>query len=163
MLHNKLTKLTYSELLEYASQPRTLIKKPVQYNDKAHNAFYDLVNKLKERERRTVNASLAREYVKSKKLLPCVEYLLQNGADKGQRNNSTIALASALFQIGHTREEVTEIIENWNEVKNEDPLTQRELYTTISSAYNNVNNNICYGCNAFRELGICVKDCPINK
>lgn len=160
---NKLTKMTYSELLEYASQPRTLIKKPVQYNDKAHDSFYELVDKLKERERRTVNTSLAREYVKSKKLLPCVEYLLQNGADKGQRNNSTIALASALFQLGHTREEVTEIIEDWNEVKNEDPLTQRELYTTISSAYNNVNNNICYGCNAFRELGICVKDCPINK
>ena len=160
---NKLVAMSYEELLEYASQPRKVMKKPVQFNKKAHDAFYELVDKLAEREKRTVNTALAREYVQSKKLLPCVEYLLQNGAEQGQRNNSTIALANALFQIGQSKEEVTEILMDWNENKNEAPMSERELITTINSAYNNIQNNVCYGCSAFRELGVCVKNCPINK
>lgn len=31
------------------------------------------------------------------------------------------------------------------------------------SAYNNSKNNIFYGCGAFKDLGICVKKCPIHK
>lgn len=161
---NKLIDMSYTELLTYASQPHILIKKPVKYNQKAHDAFYELIKKIKDSEKRTVNTAIAREYVSNKKLLPCVEYLLQNGADEGQRNNSTIALASALFQIGHTKEEVIEILDNWNQAKNEVPLTERELLTTINSADVSVNHNgMCYGCSAFRELGVCVKNCPINK
>ena len=160
---NKLVNMSYNDLLEYASQPHKVIKKPKQFNQKAHDAFYELIEKLAERERRTVNTAIAREYVSNKKLLPCVEYLLQNGAEEGQRNNSTIALANALFQIGHSKEEVIEILEVWNEEKNEVPISERELITTINSAYNNIQNNVCYGCSAFRELGVCVKNCPINK
>lgn len=160
---NKLVNMTYEELLDYATQPHKFIKKPVQYNHKAHEAFYELVNKLAERERRSVNTAIAREYVQNKKLLPCVEYLLQNGAETGQRNNSAIALANALFQVGHNMDEVIEIMDTWNEVKNEDPIPQKELHATISSAYNNIRNNVCYGCSAFKELGVCVKNCPINK
>ena len=127
------------------------------------NKYYELLHRLSEREKRTVNTAVAREYVSNKKLLPCVEYLLQNGAEKGQRNNCTIALASSLFQIGHSREEVIEILDTWNQTKNEVPIPDRELYTTINSAYNNSRNGIYYGCSAFRELGVCVKNCPINK
>ena len=160
---NKLVNMSYNDLLEYASQPHKVIKKPKQFNQKAHDAFYELIEKLAERERRTVNTAIAREYVNNKKILPCVEYLLQNGAEEGQRNNSTIALANALFQIGHSKEEVIEVLEVWNEEKNEVPISERELITTINSAYNNIQNNVCYGCSAFRELGVCVKNCPINK
>ena len=160
---NRLINMTYEELLEYASKPHKMIKKPKQYNPKAHDAFYALIDKLAEREKRIVNTAVAREYVSNKKLLPCVEYLLQNGAEEGQRNNCTIALASSLFQIGHSREEVIEILDTWNQTKNEVPIPDRELYTTINSAYNNSRNGIYYGCSAFRELGVCVKNCPINK
>ena len=163
IMFKDLINMSYEDLLDYASRPHTFIKKPKMYNKKVHDAFYELVNKLSERERRSVNTSIAREYVSSKKLLPCVEYLLQNGAEEGQRNNCTIALASSLFQIGHSREEVIEILDTWNQTKNEVPIPDRELYTTINSAYNNSRNGIYYGCSAFRELGVCVKNCPINK
>lgn len=161
--YNKLIKMSYSELLKYASKPHKIIKKPRIYNQKAHNAFYELVNKIQEREKRTVNTTVAREYVSNKKLLPCVEYLLQNGANEGQRNNCTVALASALFQIGHSKEEVIEILDTWNQTKNNSPIPDKELYTTINSAYNNSRNGIYYGCSAFRELEVCIKNCPINK
>ena len=163
IMFKDLINMSYEDLLKYASRPHTFMKKPKIYNKKVHDAFYELLHRLSEREKRTVNTSIARQYVSNKKLLPCVEYLLQNGADEGQRNNCTIALASALFQIGHSREEVIEILDTWNQTKNEVPIPDRELYTTINSAYNNSRNGIYYGCSAFRELGVCVKNCPINK
>ena len=163
IMFKDLISMSYEDLLEYASRPHTFMKKPKIYNKKVHDAFYELLHRLSEREKRTVNTSIARQYVSNKKLLPCVEYLLQNGADEGQRNNCTIALASALFQIGHSKEEVTEILEVWNKTKNDIPISDKELYTTINSAYNNSRNDMYYGCSAFRDLGLCVKGCPINK
>ena len=163
IMFKDLINMSYEDLLKYASRPHTFMKKPKIYNKKVHDAFYELLHRLSEREKRTVNTSIARQYVSNKKLLPCVEYLLQNGADEGQRNNCTIALASALFQIGHSKEEVIEILEVWNKTKNDIPISDKELYTTINSAYNNSRNDMYYGCSAFRDLGLCVKGCPINK
>ena len=163
IMFKDLINMSYEDLLKYASRPHTFIKKPKMYNKKVHDAFYELLHRLSEREKRTVNTSIARQYVSNKKLLPCVEYLLQNGADEGQRNNCTIALASALFQIGHSKEEVIEILEIWNKTKNDIPISDKELYTTINSAYNNSRNDMYYGCSAFRDLGLCVKGCPIRK
>ena len=163
IMFKDLINMSYEDLLKYASRPHTLMKKPKIYNKKVHDAFYELLHRLSEREKRTVNTSIARQYVSNKKLLPCVEYLLQNGADEGQRNNCTIALASALFQIGHSKEEVIEILEVWNKTKNDIPISDKELYTTINSAYNNSRNDMYYGCSAFRDLGLCVKGCPIRK
>ena len=163
IMFKDLINMSYEDLLKYASRPHTFMKKPKIYNKKVHDAFYELLHRLSEREKRTVNTSIARQYVSNKKLLPCVEYLLQNGADEGQRNNCTIALASALFQIGHSKEEVIEILEVWNKTKNDIPISDKELYTTINSAYNNSRNDMYYGCSAFRDLGLCVKGCPIRK
>jgi hypothetical protein len=155
--------MTYEELIEYAKAPKKIIKNPVKYNPKANEAYYDLVNKIEERERKAINTAVAREYVKEKKLLPCVEYLLLNGAPVGQRNNSLVALASALFQIGESLESVMETLEEWNNTKNDEPIGINELRATINSAYNNSRNNIYYGCGTFKDLGICVKGCPIHK
>lgn len=160
---SKLINMDYEQIKEYASKPRNTIKKPVKYNKEASENFFALVEKLDEQERKTVNIKIAQEYLKEKKLLPCVEYLLLNGSPNGQRNNSTVALANALFQIGHTLEEVTEIIETWNVTKNEEPLSAAEIRATVNSANNNVQNNVHYGCSAFKDLDICVKNCPIHK
>ena len=143
--------------------PKKAIKTPIKFNQKAQEAYFELINRLEERERKAVNTAVAREYVNSKKLLPCVEYLLQNGAPVGQRNNSLVALASALFQIGESLESVLETLEEWNTTKNDEPIALAELRATVHSAYNNSRNNIYYGCGAFKELGICVKKCPIHK
>ena len=161
--YSKLINMTYEELIEYAKAPKKIIKNPVKYNPKANEAYYDLVNKIEERERKAINTAVAREYVKEKKLLPCVEYLLLNGAPVGQRNNSLVALASALFQIGESLESVMETLEEWNNTKNDEPIGINELRATINSAYNNSRNNMYYGCGTFKDLGICVKGCPIHK
>lgn len=161
--YNELINMKYNDLVKYASSIKEYELKKYKYNEKAAISFNNLIDKINKREREKTNIKVAKEYIKKKELLPCVKYILQNGSTNGQRNNTTIALANSLFQIGYTKKEVTEIIELWNDTKNEEPLPLKEITITIKSAYNNSKNNIFYGCSSFRELDVCVKGCPIYK
>ena len=114
-------------------------------------------------EKSKINTKLAKEFIRRKELLPCVQYILNQGCTKGNRNNTTVALANSLFQIGKTYEEVLEIIIYWNSEKNDEPLDRAEINTTVRSAYNNAKNGIFYGCGAFKDLDVCIKGCPIHK
>ena len=163
ILYNDLINMSYDELIDYASKPKDIKSDDYLYNDKASESFTNLIEKLNKRDREKINIQVAKEYIRKKELLPCVKYILQNGSPNGQRNNSTIALANSLFQIGYNQDEVVEIITTWNETKNEEPLPDREIRATIKSAYNNSKQNIYYGCSSFRELDVCVKGCPIYK
>ena len=161
--YNDLLDMTYDDLKQYASAPVEYTIIPTQHNVKAEEAFNSLIERIDKKDKEKINMKVAREYIKRKELLPCVKYILQNGATNGQRNNSTIALANSLFQINYSKDEVTDIITTWNNTKNEEPLPDKEIIATINSAYNNSKNNIYYGCSAFRELDVCVKGCPIYK
>lgn len=161
--YDDLIDMSYNDLIEYASKPKDIEPNEYLYNDKASESFANLIEKLNKRDREKINIQVAKEYIRKKELLPCVKYILQNGSPNGQRNNSTIALANSLFQVGYNQDEVIEIITTWNETKNEEPLPDREIRATIKSAYNNSKQNIYYGCSSFRELDVCVKGCPIYK
>ena len=161
--YDDLIDMSYNDLIEYASKPKDIEPDEYLYNDKASESFANLIEKLNKRDREKINIQIAKEYIRKKELLPCVKYILQNGSPNGQRNNSTIALANSLFQVGYNQDEVIEIITTWNETKNEEPLPDREIRATIKSAYNNSRQNIYYGCSSFRELDVCVKGCPIYK
>ncbi len=154
---------SYDELKAYASKPK--IAKPCiyKYNHKAREAFDALIEKIDAEEKAKINTKLAKEFIQKRELLPCVQYILKNGCAKGQRNNTTVALANSLFQIGKDFDEVLEIITYWNTEKNEDPLDQAEIRTTVMSAYNNAKQNRFYGCTVFKDLDVCVKGCPIHK
>jgi hypothetical protein len=154
---------SYDELKAYASSPK--ITKPCVYkfNPKAREAFNELIEKIDLEEKAKINTKLAKEFIQKRELLPCVQYILKNGCAKGQRNNTTVALANSLFQVGKDFDEVLEIITYWNATKNEDPLDQAEIRTTVMSAYNNAKQNRFYGCTIFRDLDVCVKGCPIHK
>ena len=161
--YDQLIDMTYDELKTYASEPIEINLPQYKLNEKAKEAFNNLIERLDKKDKEKININVAKQYIKRKELLPCVKYILQNGSPNGQRNNSTIALANSLFQIGYKEDEVNEIIITWNETKNEEPLPDREVRATIKSAYNNSIQNIYYGCSSFRELDVCVKGCPIYK
>lgn len=161
--YNDVANMTYEQLKEYASSPKYLRKIRSKYNEKANEKFYELIKEIDKKEASKINIKLAHEFLKKKELLPCVKYILQNGSPIGNRNNTTIALANSLFQIGNSLEEVTEIINQWNISKNDSPLSQSEVNATILSAYKNSKQEIFYGCSSFKELDVCVKSCPIHK
>lgn len=161
--YNKLKDMNYTEMVEYAKEKKTILPKIYKENKDANIAFFEIIEQIREEEKRTINYKAARQIMEQKELLPCVKYILQNGAIKGGRNNLTMALSSSLFQIGKTYEEGLDIVSSWNSKKNDPPLTQREITTTVTSAYRNVQDGKKYGCNSFRELDVCVKGCPVRR
>ena len=154
---------SFDELKTYASKPKTSKPRIYKFNPKAREAFDELIERIDTEEKAKINTKLAKEFIQKRELLPCVQYILKNGCGKGQRNNTTVALANSLFQIGKDFDEVLEIITYWNAEKNEEPLDQAEIRTTVMSAYNNAQQNRFYGCTVFKDLDVCVKGCPIHK
>ena len=155
---------TYEDMKEYASEAKipTVIKIYMR-TQKANDAFDGWIDEIKEEEKKTINHKVARQFLEKKELLPCVKYILQNGSTQGGRNNTTNALASALFQLGKSYDEVIDIMQTWNTNKNNPPLPGREVEVTTMSAFKNVEAGKKYGCSAIRMLGVCLKDCPIRK
>lgn len=154
--------MSYDDLVEYASQPKPMLLTDTTYNDKARKAFEEFVIASQEKQKRSINYNVARTMLANKELLPCVKYILANGATKGGRNNTAMALASALYQRDSNDEDkVLEIMKEWNSTKLDEPLSNREIEATTRSAYNNVKDGKRYGCGAFIDLGICIKGCPI--
>ena len=154
---------SYNDLIDRARTPQAIVEPNKEYNPKADEALNAMVNELKERQKKTINHKVARQMLQNKELLPCVKYILQNGAQKGGRNNTAMALASALFQRNEDRAYVEQIMDTWNRTKLDEPLPERELELTVRSAFNNVNDGRRYGCGAFIDMGICVKGCPIRR
>ena len=154
---------SYEELKQYATAPKLNVPKVYKFNAKAREAFDEIIERIDAEEKAKINTKLAKEFIQRKELLPCVQYILNHGAPKGARNNTTVALANSLFQVGKTYEEVLEIITYWNKTKNEDPLDDNEILNTVRSAMNNAKQNRFYGCTVFRDLDVCVKGCPIHK
>ena len=154
--------IKYEELLKYASTPKELKEVDNTYNVNADISFNSLIEEIKERQRKTVNHKVARQMLEKKELLPCVKYILQHGAQKGGRNNTTMALASALYQREPDNQQVVlEVMQTWNYKKLDEPLSDKELEATVLSAYRNVQDGKRYGCGAFMDMGICVKGCPV--
>ena len=164
MTLEQIRNITYEELIEYASEPKEIIKVTGDYNPKAEYCFNSLIDSIKERQKKTVNHKVARQMLENKELLPCVKYIIQHGAQKGGRNNTAMALASALYQREPNNEQgILNIMKEWNNTKLDDPLSDRELYLTVRSAYKNVQDGRRYGCGAFIDMGICVKGCPVRR
>lgn len=159
----QLKTITYEDLIAYASEPKKICEPIKNYNPKSELAFNNIIKEIKDRQKRTINYKVARQMLEKKEILPCVKYVLQNGAVKGGRNNTAMALASSLFQRNNNKDEIEEIMLTWNNTKLDEPLPERELKTTIQSAFNNVRDGKRYGCGAFIDMGICIKGCPIRK
>ena len=102
---NDLRVMNYLDLTEYASEERPLLETNKEYKPESRQAFDIFVEDIKNRQKRSINHRVARNMLANKELLPCVKYILQNGAVKGGRNNTAMALASALYQRDSSNEE----------------------------------------------------------
>lgn len=146
---------TYAQMKLYASKPRFDIKRTnVKSNYEAHKKYLEYIKAQSEEDKQV----LERPKKKLKKmdgLLPCLAYMLENPPEKGCRNNTTIILASALFQCGGTINEVTDILLEWND-KNPNKISQHEIRNTVHSAYRQFKNDRGYGCKSVKELGQCL-------
>ena len=161
--YSQLMEFSLQEIIDWAREPRDYDIDAPQLVKKSAEHYKEVFRreKLKAKLKQARKKKEFKIPEKRKKLLPCVVEILKTGAAKGQRNNTTVALASSLMQSGVKRDEVEDIILDWNQA-NEPPLSESEIVTTISSAYRTLSNGMGYGCQTFKDLGYCVgKTCKI--
>lgn len=146
---------SYAQMKYYASKPRFDIKRTnVKSNFEASKRYREYINAQIQEEEKV----LERPNKKLKKmdgLLPCLAYMLENPPEKGCRNNTTIILASALFQCGGSVKEVTETLLDWNN-NNPNKISQYEIRNTVHSAYRRFKEDKGYGCKSVKQLGQCL-------
>lgn len=162
----ELYQLSFSDILEMSKMPRKIEKTKKAFNKKAAQYFYiktkELFKKQKELQDNRLTRIHNKVFKEQKEILPCIQLLLKADCPKGERNNTTILLASAIFQAGKTMEETLRIVEQWNN-ENTDPLPQKEIEITVRSAHAMFLNNKGYGCASIKELGFCDKECRVLK
>ena len=151
-----LRRASFQDICKLATRPQLMFKPAPKLIPEAKKAFEEWLKTQSAATNKTTKK--AGEYKipdKEQELLPCVKAILQNGASEGQRNNTTVALASSLLQSGRKFETVEKVLTEWNEY-NDPPLAPVELHTTLMSAYSMLQNGKRYGCGAFRDLGLCL-------
>lgn len=109
----------------------------------------DIVYKPRDKKKYSLNTRF-------KKMLPCTLNVLDDGCGRGNRNNVTVAVSSALLQNGISFDEVEDRILTWNEEKNDPPLPEREVRRAVLSAYQGLQRGMRFGCTKMKEYGYCV-------
>lgn len=152
---------SYEEIKLYAEKPREITSLNIQNSEQAVRAYIDMICLLYRAQQAKQDKKNKRRVVYDE-LLPCVEQLLQEGTTQGYRNNSSVALASALLQCGNTEEEAVARLIEWNE-KNQPPLPEKEIARTAQSARILFDAGKEYGCAFFKSIGACLhnKDCKL--
>lgn len=159
-------KLSYEDIKEYSSLPKEVTHQDVSPVDKAINKLTAIKSSIKEAEiKRKKKLAIPTNVDLSKITFPsCIQEIYKTGCAEGNRNNTTIILASAFFQKGVDYETTFSIINKWNNEKNDPALSDGEIQTTVMSAYQQVQSGRRYGCSSIRDMDLCVgKECKIYK
>jgi hypothetical protein len=148
---------TLQEIKDYALEPKESYFPEPEYIEKAAVHLQEVVEEYNESQKASVRRGSPFIGGK-KKILPCIQEILKQGAPQGTRNNTTVLCASALCQSGMDYEDVLTMISVWNETYNVPKLDNKEVERTVRSAYDGVINGKAYGCRAVKELGLCLRE-----
>ena len=152
--------MSHEAMLRYACKPKIIRWTPPVFCERAQEAFNEALERI---QPKAIASKETKDLVfEDGEILPCVQYLLDNGASQGNRNNTCVAIASSLMQNGHKPSEVSEMMLEWNE-KNEPPLPEHEVLTTVKSAHQLLVQGRGYGCTFFKDAGYCQDGCPLLK
>lgn len=156
--YEMLSNCTLDEMKDWASQQREMASMNPQLIQEAAEAYQKLT---KETEVRVAKRIIKKAPAANSSLLPCIQSMLDNGAEVGQRNETTVALASGLLQAKRSYEEVVEQLKEWNNDCNAEPLSETELMNTINSAHQMFLDDKKYGCTKYSDLGYCSETCHL--
>lgn len=156
---DELRNLSEDQIKELARQPRQLQLNIVyETNNIAQRQFqkmiqeYYLLDKESKKDRR----------FKSKYNFtpPCIQYILENGAEEGQRNITIACLTGFCKNSGKSLNETIEFISEWN-AKNVKPTGEQEMKKTIKSIF--MGEKI-YGCSTLKLISVCDESiCKLSK
>lgn len=96
-------------------------------------------------------------------LFPCVDRMINSIHNQGDRNKILVIIASHFFQKGISYDETYDFLSSWNLEHNEPALDQKEIVTTVKSAFKLYESGRNYGCHTILETGFCNMDCTFDK
>lgn len=156
-----LRSMNHQSMMRYASKPKVIRWGIPEYSERGAMAYNQILEQQK--SAKTKAEDIDRTIIfEDGEILPCVQYLLDEGVSEGNRNNTCVAVASALMQNGFKPKDTSEIMLEWNQV-NEPPMDETEVLTTVKSAHQLLTQNRGYGCTFFKEAGYCQDECPLLK
>lgn len=162
--YEDIVKFSYEEIVEYASSPKVVQVAPVDTVDKAKTKLHSIIDNIeKSKEKKAKSILIPKNVDFSNITFPkCIQEIYKNGAVDGNRNNTTIILASAFLQKGIDYNTTLALINKWNLERNSPSLSDNEILTTVSSANQQVQSGRRYGCSSIKDSGLCVgKECKI--
>lgn len=156
----ELRNLSEQAIKDLARQPRedVVFQKPVSVNNIARTQFqkdiqeYLTFDKEARKDRR----------FKSKYNFtpPCIQMILENGAQEGERNITIACLAGFYKNSGKSLDEAIDAIEEWNS-KNIKPTGSNELRKTVRSIF---LGSKTFGCSTLKTITQCDEQhCPLAK
>lgn len=149
------------EIKELAQQPRQLESRYPAYNPFANTQYKRYIEQMVQEKQTAEKEMKKRGNRKLTYTPPCIEHLLEEGAEKGSRNNTLAALASFKKAQGASLEEALEELSEWNSTKNNPMIHPQELNKTVRSIYAGYRN---YGCSRLKEISICkIEECRLKR
>ncbi len=149
LTYDELKSLSISEIKELAKRPRHIETTQPELCPQARSIMTSYKHKI-QLQRKNVKK------VKYDKKLditpPCIQYILSETVPAGQRNNTSIALASFFRQRGYDDETAEGMLFSWSEDYCSPPLSERELEDVLKKVY---AKEYKYGCNKLKELAPC--------
>lgn len=162
--YDQINNMSFAEMKQYASTAKPLIQVETSPCEKAINRLKEIKELITKPKQKNTDINIKVKPIDDIEPPSCIFNILDNGAQEGNRNNTTIILASSFFQCGASYQETLDLITQWNELKNDPALPEAEVVTTVASAYQQVKSGRRYGCNSIKECGLCVGgDCRLFK
>jgi len=156
LLPDELYTLSIEDIMNLAKNPRKIDLKTnmLTVNPVANHQYLDAI---KTWQRTNAEIEKKKKGFRYKKTLtvtpPCIQNILENGAEEGSRNVSIACLTSFYKESGKTFDEIVDLIGQWNS-RNTKPTPEREMKTTIKSIFFGLKT---YGCTTLQTLTQCDK------
>lgn len=166
--YEQLKKYTYDEICNYASTEHTCLQKQL-CNTFIHLQNKEIVLEIVKKIDAIVQVKINKyrrnynkAYVENCRLSPCIVNMLNDVHGQGERNIITAIIGSSFFQLGCDFEDVYGYVLDWNKEHFTPNLSDIEIYKTLTSVKNRVENQMHYGCTSIIELGYCIPKCVYN-
>lgn len=154
---NELQTLSINQIRQMATKPRQM-QYPMYYEiPTANKAYQKIIEEyLRNKEREDKNKK--QRFKKTFNFIPpCIQHILENGAQEGERNITIACLAGFYKSYGKTLDETIDLISDWND-SNIKPTGTNELIRTIKSIFNSQKQ---FGCATLQSLSVCNNTCKV--
>ena len=154
---NELQTLSIDQIRDIAVNQRRM-QYPMYYEIPNANRAYQKIIEEYLRNKEQEEKTKGKRFKKSFNFIPpCIQNILENGAQEGERNITIACLAGFYKSYGKTLDETIELISDWND-NNIKPTGKNELIKTVKSIFNSQKQ---FGCATLQSLSVCDNTCKV--